>query len=191
MESVVFLDVDGVLHPASAPGADAADGETLFHPANMALLKTVCDATSPPASVVLTSNWRKAPHTTELVHQELRVAGIESGVSSATDVAPHACGGATAVRRQEICSWLRNYSPRRFVILDDLPLGAASEQEGAERSMGRQLWGQGAFSSMAEHCVCIDHSIGLDSIAATLAAEKLRDDALLWAGESFSDSDTD
>ena len=186
MESVVFLDVDGVLHPASAPGADAADGAALFQPATLALLKTVCDATSPPASVVLTSNWRKAPHTTELVHQQLRAAGIEGGVSSATDSAPQACGDSTAARRQEICSWLRNYSPSRFVILDDLPLGAAPVQAGA-----RQLWGQGAFSTMGEHCVCTDHSIGLDSATAALAAEKLSDDALRWAGESFSDSDTD
>ena len=111
MDSVVFLDVDGVLHPASAPGADAADGVEKFQPATLELLRMVCHATSPPASVVLTSNWRKAAHTTEVVAQQLRQAGIENGVSSATDSAPHATVHAADVRRQEICRWLRNYSP--------------------------------------------------------------------------------
>ena len=190
MDSIVFLDVDGVLHPASAPGADAADGVALFQPATMELLRTICFATSPPAKVVLTSNWRKAAHTTEVVDQQLRQAGIENGVSSATDSAPHATGDAKAVRQQEICSWLRNYSPSRFVILDDLPLGAALDP-GHTEGGPRKLWGQGAFSSMSEHCVCTDHAVGLDSAAAELAVQKLRDDALVWEGEQFSDCDSD
>ena len=187
MDSVVFLDVDGVLHPAAEPGADALDGVALFQPATMELLRMICHATSPPASVVLTSNWRKAAHTTKVVDQQLREAGIEAGVSSTTDSAPHAFGDATAVRRQEICSWLRNYSPSRFVILDDLPLGATLDHVDAE-SRPRKLWGHGAFTNMSEHCVGTDHTVGLDSAGAALAVQKLRDDALVWEGETF-DSD--
>ena len=190
MDSVVFLDVDGVLHPASAPGADAADGVALFQPATMELLRTISFATSPPAAVVLTSNWRKAAHTTDVVDQHLRQAGIENGASSATDSAPHATGDARAVRQQEICTWLRNYSPSRFVILDDLPLGTVLDHEHTEGGP-RMLWGQGAFNSMSEHCVCTDHAVGLDCASAALAVQKLRDDALVWEGESFSDSDTE
>ena len=188
MDSVVFLDVDGVLHPAQAPGADAADGAVLFPADTLALLRGVCAATSPPASVVLTSNWRKSPQTTARVDSELRAAGIVTGVSSSTDwgsAAPSA-RGAEDIRREEICRWLRNYSPSHFVVLDDLPLGST-----AAGGPPSQVWGRGVYSSMSQHCVCTDYSVGLDAAGAELAAQMLKDDALRWQGESLDDEDDD
>ena len=112
VERVIFLDVDGVLHPAEGPGQDAS-GAT-FASDQMRLLQEIYNSVDGGANIVLTSNWRKYPALKRMVDKELVDWGIAGGLHDCTDV--------LGTRQMEICHWLKNNGPSSFVIIDDLDL---------------------------------------------------------------------
>ncbi|OQR82547.1 hypothetical protein ACHHYP_15867 [Achlya hypogyna] len=166
--ALVFLDIDGVCHPATHAGGDAAS-DMLFVDGSMRLLVAVATAVTPPAAVVLTSTWRKSPGLAARAHAALKRYGLR--VAGATDV----LGGAgVAVRQAEICHYLRNFPATCFVVLDDLPLAATPS---------RGLWGHGAFATLGDHCVRPAPASGLQPSDATQAQAILRHRR--WTGENF------
>lgn len=121
VDNIIFLDVDGVLHPSIAAGADAL-GETMLQPQLM-LLKEIFDSVEGVAKIVITSNWRKYPPLKRLLEAELISIGIASGIHDCTEVIKNN-------RQSEICKWLQNYGPTKFVIIDDIPLTSGDVQTG-------------------------------------------------------------
>ena len=110
--SVIFLDVDGVLHPVNARHTKPFDKRCL------ARLKQVVDG-SGGAAIVATSTWRLKPYEFKALKKALTGAGIRGPPVAAT---PSAAGG----RPEEIQIWLRAHpatlAAGRYVILDDLDL---------------------------------------------------------------------
>ena len=116
-DPVIFLDVDGVLHPAAAPGSDALS-DTL-RPQQMEFLKEICHSVDGGVKIILTSNWRKYHALKNILQTELVKFGI-GGIHDCTEVLNND-------RRTEICHWLKNYEPTRFIIVDDLNLSDETE----------------------------------------------------------------
>ena len=69
---VVFLDVDGVLHPLAA--YEGLDDPRRFTPECMQRLKTI--VCSSGAQIVLCSDWRTSPETCAIVDQQLQKHGM-------------------------------------------------------------------------------------------------------------------
>ncbi|EQC26209.1 hypothetical protein SDRG_15945 [Saprolegnia diclina VS20] len=176
-DAVVFLDVDGVCHPATTVGGDYTDEAALFAAEAMQHLAAIVASQSPPASVVLTSTWRKHDVLRARVDAALKRHGILRGVEGATDVLPRA--DAASSRQAEICHWLRNHSVRRFVILDDLPLASHATTSG--------LWGYGAYASVHAHCICPDYQLGLEEQHVAVAQTILTHN--VWSDEILVDSE--
>ena len=170
--TVIFLDVDGVLHPASKPGGDAKPGQVLFDQEALRGLKRICESCTPVAKIVLTSNWRKLETSKSQVDHVLRQASIDSGVYAATDMFKN--------RQTEICHYLRNYQPSHFVILDDMDLTQVPPHES-------KLWGKGAYRAIEQHVVRTDYRCGLSEKDVQQAITVLSDKA--WEGESFDESE--
>mmetsp|Transcript_74627 Transcript_74627/g.207441 ORF Transcript_74627/g.207441 Transcript_74627/m.207441 type:complete len:262 (-) Transcript_74627:125-910(-) len=112
-EHVIFLDVDGVLHPAF-------EGDDMFLPSCMQRLCEIVKGSS--ASIVLSSSWREREKTIRMVNDELHKAGLEPVV----DVTPVSRFGTVdnfQSRSDEILDWLsRHRSVKHFVALDDANL---------------------------------------------------------------------
>ena len=135
---VVFLDVDGVLHPAR-PGRRKG---ARFRPEAMEALGAVL-LTGGGAAVVLSSSWRLSEAGVSAVDAALVAAGLPP---SAGRTPVSRCCGA---RPREILSWLDAHPPARaWVALDDIDLPrAARSGEERERLRGR--------------CVTTDPRVGL------------------------------
>ena len=56
--NVIFLDIDGVLHPSYGEGLDALDNNILLEK-QLYHLKEIFMSVNPLPEIVLTSNWRK------------------------------------------------------------------------------------------------------------------------------------
>ena len=141
--AVVFLDVDGVLHPAR-PGRRAGGR---FRPGPMAalgrLLEGASASGSAPAEVVLSSSWRLSEAGVRAVDEALAAAGLPP--SAGRTPISRACGA----RPRELLAWLDEHPPRRaFVALDDIDLPRAARR-GRERA---RLQGR---------CVKTDPDVGL------------------------------
>jgi hypothetical protein len=174
MSTVIFLDIDGVLHPAESPGSDAALYGHTFQPEQLKLLNEIYNCLDSPVQIVLTSNWRKNEHSLSTVNQVLITSGIESGLSGVTDVLKG------KERQAEICHYLRNYDPRKFVIIDDLDLADVVPVHSSSRY---GLWGTGSYVDISEHCVCTDYRTGLNRESTDKAIDILR--TREWGGENF------
>ena len=158
---VLFLDVDGVLHPAQGPGLDAVRGT--FEAEQMSLLAEICGCVDGGVKVVLTSNWRKYAALKHMIDAELRKIGLQEEVFDVTSV----LGG----RKAEICHWLNKYSPEKFVIVDDMLLN--EDTNGGDGS----FW---VANSVDRHFVLTDFRIGLTRETADKCIAVLRD--LVWEG---------
>eukprot|EP00927_Polykrikos_kofoidii_P072143 TRINITY_DN68295_c0_g1_i1.p1 TRINITY_DN68295_c0_g1~~TRINITY_DN68295_c0_g1_i1.p1 ORF type:complete len:262 (-),score=29.24 TRINITY_DN68295_c0_g1_i1:90-875(-) len=113
-ESVIFLDVDGVLHPAYD------DSDDMFLPECMKRLHNLVKDNS--AVLVVSSSWRESPKTLNMLNDELQKAGIEPAVSSTT-VSRLGEFDNFQSRSDEILDWLtRHPSVRHFVAIDDSDL---------------------------------------------------------------------
>jgi hypothetical protein len=167
---VLFLDVDGVLHPALGRGLDAS-GATFQRP-QMELLKEICNSVE-GVKIVITSNWRKYPVLKRMLDKELADFGITgpSGVFDYTEV-------LKKDRRIEICQWLKNNEPKKFVIIDDLDLADESTLPSGT------IW---LDSGVSRHFVHTDHTTGLTRETADKCIGILKD--VVWGGVQYGSDD--
>ena len=118
---VVFLDVDGVLHPFEETTASL-----LFNPACMARVARICSSCPGVCDVILSSSWRENPHSTKRVRKALAAVGIT--MAGATGRKPKRRRMPATSRCRCILNWLD--APERadeaaiaaWVVLDDLAL---------------------------------------------------------------------
>jgi len=108
-ERIVFLDVDGVLHPYHARKSK------LFRKDCMLRLKKIIEATE--AAIVLSTSWRRTPQGQAAVNEQLRKHAIPAAI------------GITRIRHneylrhEEILHWISQHpSTSHWVALDDLPM---------------------------------------------------------------------
>jgi len=107
-EIVLFLDIDGVLHPY--------EGDKIFDEPCCRLLEEIVKRTG--ASIVLSSTWRKIPRQTDLVNKLLVHLGLAPIVSRTPDL-----GGGGDGRDAEICDWVdRHPSVKQWIAIDDMDL---------------------------------------------------------------------
>lgn len=116
-DTVIFLDVDGVLNSMNTPAWMREDWDVpRSHP--LQNLKYIVDKTG--AKIVVTSNWREYPAAMRkleiaLMVFELQIAGRTPALSTN--------------RPDEIQTWLSKHPEvKRYVILDDEPQPWTSKQ---------------------------------------------------------------
>jgi len=114
LDSVLFLDVDGVLH-----SLNVTHPRQQFNAACMELLREVLTATS--ASVVLSTSWRLHTDARRELAEKLVEHGLPQFVSRTPSIAQFH-------RAREIFAWVRRHRPRTWVAVDDWPL----EEENSE-----------------------------------------------------------
>ena len=116
--SVIFLDVDGVLHPFASLDH--------FSRPCMAALATI--VASSGASIVLSSSWQATPAMISLVDEALQRHGMPVCVDR-TAPPGRAPSSSVAGRCTEIRRWLAAHPEvESWVALDDLPLDALGER---------------------------------------------------------------
>uniref|UniRef100_A0A7S4W197 Mitochondrial import inner membrane translocase subunit TIM50 n=1 Tax=Alexandrium monilatum TaxID=311494 RepID=A0A7S4W197_9DINO len=108
LDAVLFLDVDGVLHPLQV-----RHPRQQFARSCMALLDEVLQTTG--ATVVLSTAWRLDPFARKAVEEKLREHGMPAPVSRTPSIAQFH-------RAKEILAWVGRYRPASWVALDDWPL---------------------------------------------------------------------
>lgn len=107
---VIFLDVDGVLHPLH--------GRTLFLAGPLAQLKRVVDASG--CDIVVSSTWRETAGGMKEVCARLTEVGLPPPI----DKTPVLRGRS---RADEIVKWLsRHPKVQAWIAIDDMPLEAPS-----------------------------------------------------------------
>lgn len=108
LPAVIFLDIDGVVHPFSARHI-----RMQFTKNCMGLLKDVLTTTE--ASIVLSTAWREDAESRHIVAEQLAAYGMPPFVSRTPSI-------ARLRRTREILAWVRKYRPQTWVAVDDLPL---------------------------------------------------------------------
>jgi len=124
---VIFLDVDGVLHPASAKPREALGGSAcLFGERQMECLARAVRATS--ARIVLSSAWRLTPSGVEAVNRALGSWGLPSVMSCTT--------AAGESRVEQIWSWLAEHRSEvdGYAVVDDMDLSTEAGRLGPQPS---------------------------------------------------------
>ena len=116
-DTVIFLDVDGVLNSMSTPAWMGEDWDTpLARP--LQNLKHIVDKTG--ANIIVTSSWREYPAA--LRKLEIALMVFELHIAGRTPALP-------TNRPDEIQTWLSDHPEvKRYVILDDEPQPWTSEQ---------------------------------------------------------------
>ena len=115
LAAVLFLDVDGVLHPPN-PKHERLQ----FRKTCMELLREVVAETG--ATIVLSTTWRLHPDARRYLGS--RLAEYDLGYVSRTPSI------AQFQRPKEILTWVRKYKPVTWVAVDDWPL----HEDGARRT---------------------------------------------------------
>lgn len=111
---VLFLDVDGVLHPSHC------NSERMqFNAECLSLLRGVIQATG--AQIVLSTAWRLDPAARRIVGEKLVAHGLPMFVGRTANI-------DTFHRSREILAWVRKYEPKRWVAVDDWPLLQETER---------------------------------------------------------------
>lgn len=113
LETVLFLDVDGVLHPVQVHFA-----RQQFLRTCMTLLADVIARTD--ATIVLSTAWRLDAAACRTLAERLKEWGLPAFVSRTPQI-------AMFQRAREILAWVRKYKPQTWVAVDDLPLLEESE----------------------------------------------------------------
>ena len=115
--SVIFLDVDGVLNSMSTPGWMGEDWDIpLARP--LYNLKRIVDETG--AKIIISSSWREHPNAMRKLELALKV--FELPISGQTP-------WMNLDRPGEIAAWLAEHPEvKRYVILDDDPFPWTTEQ---------------------------------------------------------------
>lgn len=140
--TVIFLDVDGVLHSTSAPF------DAKFNQSCMQALVKIVRTTG--ADIVLSSSWRTVEESIGQVNTALSSYGLNA-VIGCTPILPVA-------REEEVCKWLDDHAGEvaRWVAIDDIDLGRnVTISDGARR--------------MQEHFVRTDPKTGLTEADASKA----------------------
>mmetsp|Transcript_45254 Transcript_45254/g.105900 ORF Transcript_45254/g.105900 Transcript_45254/m.105900 type:complete len:246 (-) Transcript_45254:50-787(-) len=108
LPAVLFLDVDGVLHPVQArhPRQQFVNG-------CLALVADVVKATG--AAICLSTAWRLDPQARKFVEGKLRDFGLGPPVGRTPNLAQFH-------RSREILAWVQKFKPATWVALDDWPL---------------------------------------------------------------------
>ena len=110
---IIFLDVDGVLHPTT--------NAHFFLPRSMMSLRQIVEQTG--AAIVLSSFWQATPAGRQQVNEALRNWGIPAFI--ACTVTAGDPGSGPMRRAMEIASWVKAFPhlcARGWVALDDLDL---------------------------------------------------------------------
>jgi len=106
---VIFLDVDGVLHPASQKGRP-------FHTQCMGFFVNIVQMSG--AHICLSSNWRLDDKGIDMLNRRLRASGLQPMVGHT-----HPVEDVFNTRADEILDWLhRHPEVTHFVALDDVDL---------------------------------------------------------------------
>ena len=108
LEAVVFLDVDGVLHPTTIKNE-----RMQFNPACMELLRVLLEKTG--AAIVLSTTWRLHKEGRAALAAKLEEHGLPKFVSRTPSIAQFQ-------RPREILAWCEKHRPKTWVALDDWPL---------------------------------------------------------------------
>eukprot|EP00913_Durusdinium_trenchii_P004071 g3772.t1 len=111
LTAVLFLDVDGVLHPVQA-----RHPRQQFSTNCLALVAEVVKATG--ASICLSTAWRLDPSARRFVEEKLREVGLGPPVGRTPNLAQFH-------RSREILAWVTRFKPSTWVALDDWPLNEA------------------------------------------------------------------
>jgi len=108
-DKIIFLDVDGVLHPYHARP------HQLFRKDCMQRLKKIVDSSG--AKIILSTSWRRTPQRKEAVNEQLRSHGIPTAI------------GITRIRHneylrhEEILHWIKHHpATTHWIAIDDLPM---------------------------------------------------------------------
>lgn len=124
LESVIFLDIDGVLH--------SLYGNTIFKDSCLCLLEKIVRATK--ASIVLSSTWRLQDRSTAMVNQMLRSRHLAPIVDRTKDLS--AIHNRHVPREAEVTEWLdRHPQVQRWIAIDDIDL-QCGHTEDARRLRG-------------------------------------------------------
>jgi hypothetical protein len=114
IDTVLFLDVDGVLHPYINPRLPMETHDELqFNPACMQLLREILSETG--AAIVLSSAWRIRADSRNRLLIKLRQYGLPPWVSVTRTLPGNQ-------RPREILEWVEKHEPACWVALDDIPL---------------------------------------------------------------------
>mmetsp|Transcript_134487 Transcript_134487/g.335490 ORF Transcript_134487/g.335490 Transcript_134487/m.335490 type:complete len:418 (+) Transcript_134487:95-1348(+) len=113
-ETVIFLDIDGVLH--------SLYGEDLFRDDCCSLLVSIVQATG--TALVLSSSWRTEPEKIAMINAALRKWNLAPVVDRTKEL--------DFPREVEICEWLdRHPQVHRWIALDDMDLQAGQTAHAA------------------------------------------------------------
>mmetsp|Transcript_32295 Transcript_32295/g.66578 ORF Transcript_32295/g.66578 Transcript_32295/m.66578 type:complete len:169 (+) Transcript_32295:77-583(+) len=106
--AVLFLDIDGVLHPVNA------EEDEFFGGSQMEQLRRIVEASG--AQVVLSSTWRLSPvHMRQATERLEAVSMLLKPQGETPNLQRHG-------RAAEIRAWLDDHPCERWVAIDDLPL---------------------------------------------------------------------
>ena len=157
---VVFLDVDGVLHPVGENhlplyaelesllarndadlDCDSNDAsyvspvvEGEFMVANMLALRTIVDATG--ANIVLTSTWRTNTVSRRAVEAQLILHNITAPIIGSTPILD-----VGYCREDEIAMYLQSHPEiSSFCVLDDMELNACSNPDRGYFDSSKFIW---------------------------------------------------
>lgn len=117
LAAVLFLDVDGVLHPYHTSGHI----EMQFERRCMEYLREILQTTK--ATIVLSSAWRETEHSRQRLRLKLREHGLPT-FASVTRILP---GNQ---RPREIIEWVAAHKPVTWVAVDDMPLHQDQRMKG-------------------------------------------------------------
>lgn len=145
---VVFLDVDGVLHPFN--GANS----TIFHKSCMQILKRIISETN--AEIVLSSSWRNFASMRNRLQANLHEYGLDFNRWVEPDSASYTSESVSGQKMSKILSFVLAHNPPEWVVLDDEDLVAVSGTDPA--SVMVQLFGS--------RFVKTDPSVGLTPVDA-------------------------
>jgi len=109
-DKILFLDVDGVLHPYSARDNE----EHQFRQDCMQRLKRIVDETG--CKVVLSSAWRHSARDTAIVNRQLERYDIEPVISTTR------IGDDEFHRHDDILEWVERNPTNSWVAVDDMHL---------------------------------------------------------------------
>eukprot|EP00929_Paragymnodinium_shiwhaense_P117072 TRINITY_DN8723_c0_g1_i2.p1 TRINITY_DN8723_c0_g1~~TRINITY_DN8723_c0_g1_i2.p1 ORF type:complete len:370 (+),score=92.54 TRINITY_DN8723_c0_g1_i2:103-1212(+) len=123
-DTVVFLDVDGVLH--------SLYGDDLFKPSSCAVFEKIVRQTG--AAIVLSSTWRTQQRSVNMLNQFLCSRRLPQIVERTKDLS--AAMRRHVPREREICEWLdRHPEVKCWIAIDDMDL-QSDDNEWARRLRG-------------------------------------------------------
>lgn len=124
---VLFLDVDGVLHPSHCRFL-----RQQFKPCCMQLLRRVIQATG--AEIVLSTAWRLDAEARSILSQKLQEHGLPAFVSRTRNI-------DTFHRSREILAWVQKFRPSSWVAVDDWPLAQETDEMNGHFVQSRPRYG--------------------------------------------------